>query len=315
MAVIASFTASPEIGLEPPSEAVQFTDTSTGSPDSWLWDFGDGTFSSKQNPLHVYSGSVGDVFTATLKAWINNGTAAISITHLIKETRGSQTKPSIPEALANWQSSSWISTPSGGWYIRVVENNDSDGWYYDGIRRTSRVAIPASPGGGGPSVYILEARRDNLGWAVNAGSLTSNIGGIVEASSDFTTWEGFIDLTQFEGSTKDISFYPVESVLPAPGASATAGVSGSFRVSEYQTNSEDDFDSTTGIISFGLPPVAAFSASPTSGGSPLIVQFTNLSTPAVGTPTNYIWEKRLSGSGDAFTQFSTDENPIEIFTK
>lgn len=38
-------------------KTIQFTDTSTGSPDGWLWDFGDGTTSTEQNPEHTYSES------------------------------------------------------------------------------------------------------------------------------------------------------------------------------------------------------------------------------------------------------------------
>jgi PGF-pre-PGF domain-containing protein len=33
---------------------VQFCDTSTGAPGSWNWDFGDGSTSTEQNPLHTY---------------------------------------------------------------------------------------------------------------------------------------------------------------------------------------------------------------------------------------------------------------------
>jgi PKD repeat protein len=48
----ASFTATPING-----HTMQFADTSTGVPTSWLWDFGDGTSSSQQNPSHDYSAS------------------------------------------------------------------------------------------------------------------------------------------------------------------------------------------------------------------------------------------------------------------
>ena len=34
---------------------VQFTDQSVGNPTGWLWDFGDGDTSRRQNPLHAYS--------------------------------------------------------------------------------------------------------------------------------------------------------------------------------------------------------------------------------------------------------------------
>ena len=47
----ASFTASPTSGTAPLN--VQFTDTSTGAPTSWAWDFGDGGTSTSQSPSHT----------------------------------------------------------------------------------------------------------------------------------------------------------------------------------------------------------------------------------------------------------------------
>ncbi len=34
-----------------------FTDITTGNPDSWLWDFGDGTTSGEMNPVHIFNES------------------------------------------------------------------------------------------------------------------------------------------------------------------------------------------------------------------------------------------------------------------
>lgn len=48
----AAFRAAPRTGTEP--LAVQFTDTSTGSPRTWRWTFGDGAISTERNPRHVY---------------------------------------------------------------------------------------------------------------------------------------------------------------------------------------------------------------------------------------------------------------------
>ncbi|MBU0983977.1 MAG: PKD domain-containing protein, partial [candidate division Zixibacteria bacterium] len=48
----ARFIASPKSGS--PGLAVQFTDSSTGDPIMWEWDFGDGYSSFDQDPLHVY---------------------------------------------------------------------------------------------------------------------------------------------------------------------------------------------------------------------------------------------------------------------
>ena len=37
------------------SESLTFADASTGSPDGWLWNFGDGNTSTSQNPTHAFS--------------------------------------------------------------------------------------------------------------------------------------------------------------------------------------------------------------------------------------------------------------------
>ena len=49
----ANFTATPVTGTAP--LAVRFTDTSTGSPTSWAWSFGDGQTSTLRNPNHTYA--------------------------------------------------------------------------------------------------------------------------------------------------------------------------------------------------------------------------------------------------------------------
>jgi beta propeller repeat protein len=58
----AGFTYEPVFGEAP--LLVNFTDTSSGSPGAWHWDFGDGMFSIEHNPMHTYieSGS----YTVTL---------------------------------------------------------------------------------------------------------------------------------------------------------------------------------------------------------------------------------------------------------
>jgi PGF-pre-PGF domain-containing protein len=50
---VASFTSNTTTGFRPLS--VAFTDTSTGFPTSWSWDFGDGVTSTSRNPVHEYS--------------------------------------------------------------------------------------------------------------------------------------------------------------------------------------------------------------------------------------------------------------------
>ena len=55
---------------------IQFTDRTTNLPTSWLWDFGDGTTSTAQNPSHQYAAT--GSYNVTLSATNTNGTASIT---------------------------------------------------------------------------------------------------------------------------------------------------------------------------------------------------------------------------------------------
>ncbi|RXA17824.1 PKD domain-containing protein [Methanosarcina sp. MSH10X1] len=50
----------------PTNKTLSFFDNSTGSPASWLWDFGDGGTSTVQNPAHIYSAMGGYTVTLTV---------------------------------------------------------------------------------------------------------------------------------------------------------------------------------------------------------------------------------------------------------
>ncbi|ADN35976.1 PKD domain containing protein [Methanolacinia petrolearia DSM 11571] len=63
-----SFTADVKSGVSP--FEVNFTDTSTNSPVSWEWDFGDGTTSTEQNPAHWYAPGL---YTVSLSVGNNGG--------------------------------------------------------------------------------------------------------------------------------------------------------------------------------------------------------------------------------------------------
>lgn len=53
-----------------------FVDKSKNSPTSWLWNFGDGTSSTQQNPVHVYKAA--GQYTVTLTATNDNGSNSTS---------------------------------------------------------------------------------------------------------------------------------------------------------------------------------------------------------------------------------------------
>ena len=59
---------------------VVFTDTSTGDPDQWLWDFGDGNTSTQQNPAHTYAEEGSYVVTLTATNDLGSSTTSAVVT-------------------------------------------------------------------------------------------------------------------------------------------------------------------------------------------------------------------------------------------
>lgn len=73
-----SFTTSATSG--DPSLSVTFTDTSTGNPTSWLWNFGDGSATvTNQNPTHSFASGLWTV-TSKVSNLGGNSTATTNIT-------------------------------------------------------------------------------------------------------------------------------------------------------------------------------------------------------------------------------------------
>ncbi len=95
-APMASFThspASPEVGA-----VVQFTDTSTGAPTAWSWDFGDGRTSSEQDPTTTYAASGSYVVTLTVSndSGSSSSSASVIIGDCPRCTRVLPWRPSTP---------------------------------------------------------------------------------------------------------------------------------------------------------------------------------------------------------------------------
>ncbi|MDY0129962.1 MAG: PKD domain-containing protein, partial [Methanosarcina vacuolata] len=77
---VAAFSASPTSGKAPLN--VKFTDKSTGIPAGWIWNFGDGSKSYLQNPVHKYSKA--GVYTVSLIVKNAAGRSVITKTSYIK---------------------------------------------------------------------------------------------------------------------------------------------------------------------------------------------------------------------------------------
>lgn len=103
------------------SGTIMFTDLTTNGPLSWFWDFGDGSFSDVQNPVHTYSANGG--YDVKLKTTNN-----IGVDSAVKSSYISVNIPSVPTVVSASRCDSgpvtlfasgsdtihWYDAPTGG---------------------------------------------------------------------------------------------------------------------------------------------------------------------------------------------------------
>lgn len=81
---VAKFSADDTVSC---SGIITFTDQSLNVPTSWLWNFGDGTTSGQQNPVHTYTAN--GSYSVSLTATNGNGNHTLVKTNYIDVTLGS----------------------------------------------------------------------------------------------------------------------------------------------------------------------------------------------------------------------------------
>ncbi|HDR73465.1 MAG TPA: PKD domain-containing protein, partial [Methanoculleus sp.] len=111
--------------------AVQFNDTSTGDPVSWLWDFGDGTTAADQNVTSTFT--VPGVFPVTLTVANETGDEASAVQEITVEEPPEET-PDVPPAVP--LNASFIANVTEGFAPLDVQFNDTStgdpvSWLWD----------------------------------------------------------------------------------------------------------------------------------------------------------------------------------------
>ncbi|NCF99166.1 MAG: PKD domain-containing protein, partial [Planctomycetia bacterium] len=284
--------------------AVQFANTSIGPIDTYLWDFGDGSTSTEESPVHVYTGE--GLFTITLTVTGPGGSST--------ETCSSCISVDHPAPVAAFT----LSATSGTYDLLIDFTSSSTGpidsllWNFgDGNTSTSQ----------NPSHTYLSAGTFDVSLTVSGpgGSdqeICSSCVVVLDpapvASFDASTTSGVYDLPV---SFSNTSSGPVSSYQWSFGDGATSSESspthvyseaGIFTVSLTATGpgGTDTYTCASCIVVGSPAPIAGFSTSSTSGDWDLEVQFTNSSS---GPITDYSWN-----FGDGNT--SAEENPIHIYT-
>jgi PKD repeat protein len=294
----AAFSFSPMI--PGPGETVQFTDTSSGSPTSWQWDFGDGATSSLRNPSHVYQRAAS--YTVTLISGNGSGSmqasrtlAVASMSVLSSSFNYAPVLPSIGEAVQFTDMSagaptSWLwdfgdGTTSivrnpchafavGGFYpvtLTVSNGNESTS-----SNRTISVAPallleasfsygPASPTAGQPVLFTDTSSGNPTSWIWDFGDGTTS--NVQNPSHSFATAGPFSISLTVTSSTGSKTYGRVVTIVPASGLNAD------------------------------------FSFSPDSPVLGQTVKFTDMST---GNPASWLWD-----FGDSVT--SSLQNPDHAY--
>jgi len=195
----ANFSANPTSGVKP--LLVHFSDQSTGSITSWLWNFGDGGASAEQNPTHTYN-SAGD-FTVSLTVTGPGGTNTKTLPTYIHVSEPAPLTPTINAITNGSQTGSytvaWSSVAGAGSYeLREQVNSGSWAAIYNGVNTSYSLSGKT----GGEWCYQVRAR---------------NGGGV-------SGWSASQCITVGAATTPPILTLPVQAPA-APGASVTLGVS------------------------------------------------------------------------------------------
>lgn len=180
-------------------------------------------------------------------------------------------------------------TATGAYSIRLTATNAAGS---DGETRTSFITVTTPP-----------APVAQFTGTPTSGYTPLNVQFTDQSTNNPTSWKW----EYRKGSGSWVQF----STAQDPSYTFTATGTYSIRLTATNAGGSNTKTRTSYITVSTLPkPVAQFTATPTSGALPLIVQFTDQST---NNPTSWKWEYKKSGTS-TWVQFSTARNPSYTFT-
>lgn len=298
-----NFSASPQSGCFP--LRVQFSDLSTAGVGntniSWLWDLGNGTTSTLQNPIATFS--TAGTFNITLRVVNDKGcTRTISRSNYITVTNG--VIAGFTHSIANV-----CSAPANITFTNTSTGPPTLSYVWDfGDGNFSSLINPVHTYTSNGTYIATLITTSSAGCVDTFRSTPIIIGGF---STSFTAPASVctLDATTFTNTSTPT---PVSSnwTFGDGGTASTINASysytlpGTYTVWLYNTYSTC-IDSISQTITVNPRPVSNFSAPvTTSCQPPLIVNFQDLST---GSPVSWLWD-----FGDGNT--STLQNPSHTYT-
>ncbi|WP_440945625.1 PKD domain-containing protein [Methanosarcina sp. T3] len=306
-----AFSATPTTGSMPLT--VSFTDQSTGSPASWKWNFGDGNGSTEKNPVHTYNKS--GKYSVTLTASNANGSNALTKYGYIV----------VSNVLNGPVTSFSASQTSGNMPLTVHFTDRSTGspaswkWNFgDGNGSTEKNPVHTYNKSGKYSVTLTASDANGSNALTKSGYIVvSNVlnGPVTSFSASSTSGKAphtvrFTDQSTGSPAAWKWTFGDGSNSTTEQNPVHTYNKSGLYSVTLTASNANGSNSLTKSsyiaVSSVLDTPVTSFSASPTSGSTPLTVVFTDQST---GFPTSWKWN---FGDGSNST---TEQNPVHTYNK
>ncbi|MFA5212926.1 MAG: PKD domain-containing protein, partial [Methanoregula sp.] len=274
-APVAGFTADVTSGISP--LPVQFNDTSSNLPFIWYWDFGDGTNSTVQNPVHWYAPG-----TYSVNLTVRNGGGSNSVL-----------KTSLIMVASNGRTNQFVNPE--------FETGDLTGWTTGAATSVSTTQKHS----GNYSVYFPVAHLSTtyISQHVDLTNITNiSFWGYQDGSMDSTTYPQYF-YTYIDGvqeQTDSCAHAWTQYTVPSSRYTGVHLVQVTFDQHSIGMSAHaDDF-----FAGSPTAPVASFTASPTTGTAPLAVTFTDASA---NTPTSWLWD-----FGDGST--ATTQNATHTYT-
>ena len=297
---VAEFSANKTLGKAPLS--VKFTDKSTGDPTSWYWDFGDGSTSTEEKPVHVYSavGRYNVTLTATNAVGNNTITKSsyIDVEGVpVSYFSASSTLGIMPLNVSFTDLSTGVPT-SWSWNFgdgnTSTEQNPSHVYSKVGkftVSLTAKNAVGSNTSRKTKYIDVEVVPVAEFSANKTLGKTPLSVKFTDKSTGDPTSlnWDFGDGTTSTE--EKPVHVYSAVGIYNVTLTATNAVGNNTTVKSEY--------------IDVEGVPVANFSANSTVGAVPFNVSFTDLST---GVPTSWSWS-----FGDGNT--SIEQNPSHIYSK
>jgi PKD repeat protein len=202
---MAWFEASPVRGYEPLT--IEFNDLSVGQVDTWLWNFGDSTISTAQNPTHTYA--TPGIYQVTLTVTGPDGTNTYTrapqivvnappIIHSLPFSDDMEDPSANWRTIGNWRSTIMAHSSNTAWQGRVSESSlalvdqlDFSNTISPTLTFWEQFTFSAGTG------QVVISSDDGVSWQP-----------IFTETASISSWSQVaVDLSEYSGQNVNLAFY------------------------------------------------------------------------------------------------------------